>query len=68
MYTARAKTGHMMSVCNLEFGGQTPRSRDAFSIFWITDILDIEYVRIGTKINFVSCLLLEIRKVMQKGD
>ena len=33
----------------------------------IFDILDLENVRIDTKINFVSCLQPEIRKVMQKG-
>ena len=35
--------------------------------FNIFDILDLENVRIDTKINFVSCLQPEIRKVMQKG-
>ena len=35
--------------------------------FHIFDILDLENVRIDTKINFVSCLQPEIRKVMQKG-
>ena len=33
----------------------------------IFDILDLENVRIDTKINFVSCLQPEIWKVMQKG-
>ena len=33
----------------------------------IFDILDLENVRIVTKIKFVSCLQPEIRKVMQKG-
>ena len=33
----------------------------------IFDILDLENVRIDTKIDFVSCLQPEIRKVMQKG-
>ena len=33
----------------------------------IFDILDLENVRIDTKINFVLCLQPEIRKVMQKG-
>ena len=36
-------------------------------VFNIFDILDLENVRIDTKINFVSCLQPEIRKVMQKG-
>ena len=35
--------------------------------FNIFDILDLKNVRIDTKINFVSCLQPEIRKVMQKG-
>ena len=35
--------------------------------FTIFDILDLENVRIDTKINFVSRLQPEIRKVMQKG-
>ena len=35
--------------------------------FNIFDILDLKNVRIETKINFVSCLQPEIRKVMQKG-
>ena len=35
--------------------------------FNIFDILDLENVRIDTKINFVSCLQPEMRKVMQKG-
>ena len=33
----------------------------------IFDILDLENVRIDTKIDFVSCLQPEIRKVTQKG-
>ena len=37
------------------------------TFFKIFDILDLENVRIDTKINFVSCLQPEIRKVMQKG-
>ena len=37
------------------------------NIFNIFDILDLENVRIDTKINFVSCLQPEIWKVMQKG-
>ena len=36
-------------------------------VFKIFDIFDIEYVRIDTKINFVSRLQPEIWKVMQKG-
>ena len=36
-------------------------------VFKIFDILDIENVRIDTKINFVSRLQPEIWKVMQKG-
>ena len=36
-------------------------------IFNIFDILDLENVRIDTKINFVSCLQPEMRQVMQKG-
>ena len=35
--------------------------------FNIFDILDLENVRIDTKIEFVSCLQPEIGKVMQKG-
>ena len=35
--------------------------------FHIFDIPDLENVKIDTKINFVSCLQREIRKVMQKG-
>ena len=37
------------------------------TFFNIFDILDLENVRIDTKINFVSCLQPEMRKVMQKG-
>ena len=36
-------------------------------VFNIFDILDLENVRIDTKINFVSCLQPEIWKIMQKG-
>ena len=36
-------------------------------VFNIFDILDLENVRIDTKIDFVSCLQPEIRKVMQRG-
>ena len=64
MYTAGANESHTMNVCDLEFQGQPLRSRDFFHII---DILDLENVRIDTKINFVSCLQPEIRKVMQKG-
>ena len=35
-------------------------------VFNIFDILDLDNVRIDTKINFVSCLQPEIWKVMQK--
>ena len=56
--------GHTMNVCDLEFQGQPSKSRDFFHIF---DIPDLENVRIDIKINFVSCLQPEIRKVMQKG-
>ena len=63
MYTAGAKKGHTMNVCDLEFQGQPSRSRNFFNIF---DILDLENVRIDTKIDFVSCLQPEIRKVTQK--
>ena len=35
-------------------------------VFNIFDILDLENVRIDTKIDFVSCLQPEIWKVMQK--
>ena len=43
-------------------------NRQGHVIFFnIFDILDLENVRIDTKINFVSCLQPEIRKVMQKG-
>ena len=36
-------------------------------VFNIFDILNIENVKIDTKINFVSCLQPEIWKVMQKA-
>ena len=36
-------------------------------LFNIFDIFDLENVRIDTKINFVSCLQPEIRKIMQKA-
>ena len=43
-------------------------NRQGHVIFFnIFDILDLENVRIDIKINFVSCLQPEIRKVMQKG-
>ena len=43
-------------------------NRQGHMIFFnIFDIHDLENVRIDTKINFVSCLQPEIRKVMQKG-
>ena len=57
MYTAEVNEGHTMHVCDLEFQGQPSRSRIFFNIF---DILDLENVRIDTKINFVSCLQPEI--------
>ena len=62
MYTAGANEGHTMNVCDLEFQGQGHGI-----VFNIFDILDIENVRIDTKINFVSRLQPEIWKVMQKG-
>ena len=64
LYTAGDKKGHTMNVCDLEFQGQPWRSHDFLNIF---DIYDLENVRIDTKINIVSCLQPEIRKVMQKG-
>ena len=64
MYAAGAKKGHTMNVCDLDFQGQPFRSRNYFNMF---DIIDLENVRIGTKIEFVSCSQPEIRKVMQKG-
>ena len=43
-------------------------NRQGHIIFFnIFDILNLENVRIDTKINFVSCLQPEMRKVMQKG-
>ena len=43
-------------------------NRQGHVIFFnIFDILDLENVRIDTKIDFVSCLQPEIRKVTQKG-
>ena len=36
-------------------------------LFNIFDILDLENVRIDTKVNFVSCLQPETRNVMQIG-
>ena len=43
-------------------------NRQSHTIFFnIFDIHDLENVRIDTKINFVSCLQPELRKVMQKG-
>ena len=43
-------------------------NRQGHIIFFnIFDILDLENVGIDTKINFVSCLQPEMRKVMQKG-
>ena len=43
-------------------------NRQGHMIFFnILDIYDLENVRIDTKINIVSCLQPEIRKVMQKG-
>ena len=56
--------GHTTNVCDLEFQGQPSRSRNFFNSF---NILDLENVRIDTNIEYVSCLQLEIRKVMQKG-
>ena len=35
--------------------------------FYICDIRELENARIDTKINLVSCLQPEMRKVMQKG-
>ena len=63
MYTAGAKKGHTMNVCDLEFQGQPSRSRDFFNIF---DILDLKNVRIDTKIDFILCLQPEIRKSRKK--
>ena len=43
-------------------------NRQGYVIFFnFFDILNLENVRIDTKIEFVSCLEPEIRKVMQKG-
>ena len=45
-------------------------SRSTVKVTWIFNIFDIhdlENVRIDTKINSVSCLQPEMRKVMQKG-
>ena len=43
-------------------------NRQGHAIFSnIVDILDLENVRIDTKIEFVSCLQPEIRRVMQQG-
>ena len=43
-------------------------NRQSHMIFFnILDILDLKNVRIDTKIEFVSCLQPEMRKVMQKG-
>ena len=43
-------------------------NRQSHKIFFnLCDIPDLENVRIDTKINFVSCLQPEIRKVMQKS-
>ena len=64
MYTAEAKKGHTNECVTLS----SKVNRQGHVIFFnIFDILDLENVRIDTKINFVSCLQLEIRKVMQKG-
>ena len=42
-------------------------NRQGHLIFFnFLDILDLDNVRIDTKIEFVSCLEPEIRKVMQK--
>ena len=49
----------MRKVYDLEFQGQPSRSRVCFQHF---DILDLENVRIDTKIDFVSCLQPEIWK------
>ena len=51
-----------MDVCDLDFQGQPLRSRDFFNMF---DNLELEHVRIDTKLEFVSCLQPRIRKVMQ---
>ena len=64
MYTAGAKKGHTINVCDLEFQGQPSSSCDFVSI---VDIFDLENVRIDTKIEFVLYLQPEIRKVTQKG-
>ena len=63
--TTGAKKGHAMNVCDLELQGQPSRSRDFFSTFSISPTF--ENVRIDSKIEFVSCLQPEIRKVMQNG-
>ena len=56
----RSYKGHM---CDHKFQGQPSRSHNFFMVIYIHDL---ENVRIDTKINFVSCLQLEIKKVMQK--
>ena len=55
-----------MNVCDLEFQGQSSRSRNFFQQF-LHNILDLENVRIDTKIEVVSCLQPDIRKVRQKS-
>ena len=52
-----------MNVCDLEFQGQPSRSRNFFQHFYI---LDLENVRIDTKIDFVSCLQPEKERSRKK--
>ena len=49
-----------MNVCDLDFQSHVI----FFNIFYI---LDLEYVRTDTKIEFYSCLEPEKKKVLQKG-
>ena len=62
MHTAEDKKGHRENVYDLEFQGQPSRSHDFFNIF---DILDLENVRIDTKIKSAACIQPELRKVIQ---
>ena len=64
MFTTRDTKGHtqtcLTSIFKVNHQGQV-------TDFGFSEILDFENVRIDTKIDFVSCLQPEIRKVTLKG-
>ena len=64
MFTTRDTEGHTQMCLTFNF---KVNHQGQVIDFRFSEILDIVNVRIDTKIEFVSCLEPEIRKVIQKG-